>query len=54
MMDWVKSWSRATWAMAVVSALVAVFGAAYVFGPDRVAGWGEGVWKSTYTTAPPP
>lgn len=48
MLDWVKSWSRVTWAMAVGLGIGVLLTLNYVFGADTLRAWVEAIWGSSH------
>lgn len=46
MWDWMQSWDRWTWAMAVVLAIVGLLALNYVFGADVLRAWVEAMYRN--------
>jgi hypothetical protein len=45
MLDWVKSWSRGTWAMAWAMVAASAVILVLLFGSETIAGWVAAVWR---------
>jgi hypothetical protein len=46
MLTWIQSWTRTTWVIAWAMLVLSVVALVLLFGPDRIAGWVEGVWRA--------
>lgn len=46
MIAWIQSWSRRTWLMAWGMLIITIGALVFLFGPETITRWIEGLWSS--------